>query len=203
MEINKALSQISEIHGHLAKTEVFRGIESKHISLAGVLTVISAYFQPYFVESPNSFLIYWSSIALINIIFASCVISFNYYKRESIFDRKRTLRTVGQFLPSLIGGLFISVALSVVSDNNIRFLPGIWTVLFALGISSSLPFLPKAVGWVAIYFFLASINLFYMINIDLSLSPWGMGLSFGGGLFLAAIILYLNVERKVNVRKRN
>ena len=42
MEIQKALHQISEIHGHLAKSHVYRGYRAVPVALSGVLALVAA-----------------------------------------------------------------------------------------------------------------------------------------------------------------
>ena len=48
MEVNRALDRISEIHDHLAKSEVFRGYRSIPVALSGVVALLAASAQPEF-----------------------------------------------------------------------------------------------------------------------------------------------------------
>ena len=59
-------------------------------------------------------------------------------------------------------------------------LPGLWATTFALGIWSGRPYLPKAVGLVALFYLLAGTWLL-VISDGAVPSPWGMGLTFGIG----------------------
>ncbi len=212
MEINKALDHISEIHRHLSKTEVYRGIGSFPIALSGLITFMAGYFQPHFVAKDDSlaFIIYWSFLALINLTLAFGVISYNYFFRESPIDRKRTRATMGQFLPSVLAGLIITFFLTLdtsihglyydsMSNNEALFyLPGIWATLFGLGILSARPYLARHFIWVALYFFIGGIKLFFMAGDKTSLTPWGMALTFGFGLLLISGVFYWSNERQNN-----
>ncbi len=212
MEIHKALDHISEIHRHLSKTEVYRGIGSFPIALSGLITFMAGYFQPYFVEEsePIAFVVYWSGLALINLVLAFGVISYNYFFRENPVDRKRTRATISQFLPSVLAGLVITFFLtwhvdiilsiegSLTFHPALFYLPGIWTILFGLGILSSRPYLPKHVSWIVLYFFIAGSILLFMGSLGFSIGPWGMALTFGFGLLLISAVFYWNNERQNN-----
>ena len=201
MELNKALSQLTEIHDHLSKSQTYRGITSLPVAIAGLFALIAASAQQYFVEenSPDQFVIYWSSVALITLFITIGVVLYKYFYRESNYHRKLTLKVVGQFFPSIVAGFIVSIALSSQSREFIPFLPGIWTLLFALGILAARPYLPRLLNWVTFFFFCASIQLFLMAPSGESLSPWGMGLSFGIGLILSSILLFWSLERPQNV----
>jgi hypothetical protein len=78
----------------------------------------------------------------------------------------------------------------------IRFLPGLWAILFSLGNFASLPYLPRSIFWLALGYFLAGVVLLGLADSGLSLSPWGMGLTFGGGHIIAAALMYWSLERE-------
>ena len=77
-----------------------------------------------------------------------------------------------------------------------QYLPGLWAVLFSLGVFASRPYLPRIIGWVALYYLVAGTVLLAMAADSTSLSPWGMGLTFGLGQIASGIVLYWNLERK-------
>lgn len=197
MEINKALNQLSEIHRHLAKNEVYRGINPLALFIAGLIALISGLIQNYYFENitPKGFVIYWGAVAFINILIALSFISYNFVFRENRFDRRKTLTTLGQFFPVIGAGFIITLAISFQDSNTIQFLPGIWAILFGLGIFSLRPYLDKQFIWVALFFFLSGIKLLFMTDDKASLSPWGMSITFSIGMILSSIILYWFDER--------
>lgn len=197
MEINKALNQLSEIHRHLSKTEVYRGINPIALTIAGVLALIAGIAQHIYFQniSPQMFVIFWGAIALANILIALIFIGYNFIYRENRFDRRKTLNTLGQFIPVIIGGFIITFVLSYANVETIQYLPGIWAVLFGIGIFSVRPYLDKQFVWVAIFFFVAGIKLFLMVKDGTSLSPWGMAITFSVGMILSSIILFWFDER--------
>jgi len=72
-------------------------------------------------------------------------------------------------------------------------LPGLWAMLFSMGIFASYRLLPKATFWVALFYMIAG-TILLTLGED-ALSPWAMGLPFGAGQLFAAAILYWTLER--------
>jgi hypothetical protein len=55
--------------------------------------------------------------------------------------------------------------------------------------------LPRQVFWVAAYYVLCGLGCLLLGKGENALSPWQMGISFGGGQLLGAAILYWTLER--------
>lgn len=197
MEIDKALNQLSEIHRHLSKSEVYRGINPIALTAAGVMALLAGCIQYFYFSdmSPRIFVIYWGSVAFINIVVALCFIGYNFIYRENRFDRRKTLNTIGQFFPVIIAGFIITLAISATNKSGISYLPGIWAILFGLGIFSVRPYLDKQFIWVAVFFFIAGCKLLIMAVDNSSLSPWGMSITFSVGMIISSVILYWFDER--------
>lgn len=73
-------------------------------------------------------------------------------------------------------------------------LPGLWAAVFGLGVFASRPYLPRAVGWVALYYLLAGVVLLILARPGVP-SPWSVGLTFGFGQAAAAVVLWFHLER--------
>jgi hypothetical protein len=207
-ELARALDQISEIHEQMAKGEVFRGYRPLPIAICGVVGICAAALQQFILpafaaagartgfSAPQSFVMYWVLAAALSAAVPACVIAWRYAVTDDTFGRRTTNRVVGQFLPCIAAGILITAAIFVANDSSIRLLPGLWSALFALGIFSSRPYLPRAAGWVAL-FFLAG-GAFMLTRAEFGYPFLGMclGLVFGLGQFATAAVLYLNIERK-------
>ena len=198
MEIQKALNQISEIHGHLARTDVYRGYRAVPVAFSGVLALVAAAVQTRLSgsESPHSFVIYWVVVAVLSAIVAGGGIVCGYVRQESQFARRRTRTAVGQLLPCFVAGMGVTALMGRPGSDSMQYLPGLWAVLFSLGVFASRPYLPRIIGWVALYYLVAGTVLLAMAADSTSLSPWGMGLTFGLGQIVSGIVLYWNLERK-------
>ena len=74
-------------------------------------------------------------------------------------------------------------------------LPGLWSLVFGLGVFASYRLLPRRVFSVDCYYVLCGCGLLLWGQGDNAFSPWLMGVSFGGGQLLGAAILYWTLER--------
>jgi hypothetical protein len=202
MELNKALSQINEIHGHLAKTEIYRGYRSIPVALNGAVALAAGFLQPMLqpqlLQDPTSpeFATYWVGVALLSALLVGTEIVFNYCFRSGTLERRKTRKVVGQFLPSVVAGIVMTPALAMSGPHHAVLLPGIWAVLFSMGIFASRPYLPGVAGWVALFYLAAGVVLLVLSRQAIHTLAWGMGITFGVGQWFAALVLYWNLERK-------
>ena len=197
MDIDKAVDQISEIHRHLAKSEIFYGYKPGVLLTVGIIAFITAALQTWlFVPASNFiFLIQWLVIGVIILVIISGNILYNYLRRGSNFEIHQMAKVFVQFIPSIIAGVIMSLVLLFLEKSAIEFLPGLWAIIFGLGIFSMRPYLPRMIGFVALFYLLTGGILLCLVHYSLSLLPWGMGLTFGTGHLLAALILKLNIIR--------
>jgi hypothetical protein len=198
MEIDKALEQLEEIHNHVHRSEVYRGYRSILTAAMGLVALGAAFLQARFVMPghPLSFVYFWVTVGAVNFILPVSQILFHYLAYESPLERKKTRMALGQFLPCLLAGAFLTFAVCKTDEGFIVFLPGLWSILFGMGVYASKPYLPGAIHWMAASFFTGGVILLAMVPSGQSLSPWGMGIDFSLGLLAGAWILYFNLERK-------
>ncbi len=204
MQIDTALEQISEIHEHLAKSQIYRGYRTVPVVVSGILAIVAAGVQPFIVSGvdPRSYVLYWTLVAVVAFFIAGGSIIRGYLLEDDPHVRKRTRAVTGQLAPSLAVGVIVTLAFLLAEEQSlVSFLPGIWALLYGLGLFSSKPFLPRMVGWVAVFYILCGCVLLRRA-VGLapgSLSPWATGIPFGVGQLLGGLILYWKLERKRHV----
>jgi hypothetical protein len=193
----EALDQISEIHRHLAKSEVYRGYRPLPVALSGVVGLLAAFLQAPTrgANDPVGFVIYWSAIAIVAAAVGSAEIVFNYVWRESAFGRRTTRVVAAQFAPPLVVAGVATLALTRLSAALVPILPGLWAALFGLGIFAARPYLPRATGWVALFYLTAGAWWLWHMAVAPP-SPWAVGGTFGVGQIFAAVVLWWNLERR-------
>ena len=101
MEIRKAMDQISEIHGHLSRTQSFRGYRAVPTALSGVFALAAAALQESVIgdRPQHYFVIYWLAIALTTASLAGGVIVYRYIRQSNDLLRRRTRTAVGTWRP--------------------------------------------------------------------------------------------------------
>lgn len=199
MELAKALDQIAEIHDQIAKGEVYKGYRPAPVAASGAGGFVAAGLQSWFVVPGDgeSFLRYWTVAGLLCGLVAATGILYNYVAREDSYTRRRSRRVLAQFVPSLAAAVALTAAFSRMNPVPVALLPGLWALLFGLGIFSSRPYLPRAAGWLGLYYLAAGSWL--LLNAGHPAGPgyWGVGLGlvFGLGQLASALMLHLNIER--------
>jgi hypothetical protein len=111
-------------------------------------------------------------------------------------ERRQSRCVIGQFLPAIVAGAIATVGLFRLDPSLAVLFPGLWAVLYGVAIFAARPYLPRASGWVALYFWTAGLMLLWTANGAHVLSPWSVGATFGVGQLLGALTLYWNLERE-------
>lgn len=199
MDVSRALSQIAEIHQQIAKGEMYRGYRSIPVAASGLIGIAAASLQPRDLagRDPIAFVLYWCGVAAVAGLVGVSEIVYNYAAREDDADRRRTRRVVGQFLPGVLGAAAISLCFVRLSAGLVPLLPGLWAICFGIGVFASRPYLPRASGFVALFYYAAGVALLWRARGLESLNGWWVGATFGVGQLLAALVLYWNLERPV------
>ena len=197
MDATRALDQIAEIHRQIAKGEVYRGYRSVPMALSGGIGLCAAWMQPAGLAAadPDGFVVYWTVIAAAAALVGSSEIIYNYIVKEDASARRATRQVVGQLAPSLAAGVLITVAFAQVSAALVPLLPGIWAICFGLGTCACRPYLPRATGWIGLFYLAAGAALLLNARGAAPVTGWWVGGTFGAGQLLAAAVLWWNLER--------
>ena len=97
---------------------------------------------------------------------------------------------VEQFLPAVGAGVLITIALVCFVPAVLWMLPGLWQVIFSLGIFSSCRFLPRPMIAAAAWYLVSGL-VCIVLGDSRALAPWTMGLAYGAGQLLVAGILFV------------
>jgi len=198
MELRDALTQISEIRLQMARTEVFRGYRAMPVAFSGVLALAAAGFQAVWIREPttelSSYLTLWIGAAVISAVAAGTEMVIRVRNSASPWTRQITWLAVEQFVPCLVAGGLLTFVLIRFVDNAVWMLPGLWQILFSLGVFASCRLLPRATFGVAVFYLGSGLACLSLAQGAFALSPWAMGLPFGVGQLLAAAVLYRTLE---------
>lgn len=197
MDATRALDQIAEIHRQMAKGEVYRGYRSLPVAMSGLVGVIGAALQPATLAAgdPMGYLLYWAAIAAAAALVGSSEILYNYAAKEDATGRRQTRRVAGQFLPALAGGAAVAVCFAHLSPTLVALLPGVWAICFGIGIFACRPYLPRASGWIGLFYCASGVTQLWFGRDLAPLNGWWLGGTFGAGQLLAAAVLWWNLER--------
>jgi hypothetical protein len=200
MELRDALTQISEIRRQMARTEVFRGYRAVPVAFSGVLALGAAAIQAAWIANPQeelpAYLALWVGAAVASTVGAGTEMILRARQSLSPWRREITWLAVEQFLPCLVAGGLLTLVLVRFAPESLWMLPGLWQILYSLGVFASCRLLPRATFVVAVFYLATGLTSLALARGPAALSPWAMGLPFGIGQLLAATVLYRTLERR-------
>lgn len=199
MHLDDALMQIADIRLHMRRSAVFRGYRSATVALSGVLALATAAAQPLLVPSPADdlarYLACWVTVAGISVFAAGLHMWWRTLRFELVPARQHALLAIEQFLPSIVVGALLTLCIWLTAPQVGWMLPGLWALVFSMGIFASCRLLPRPVFWVGAWYLGCGCGALLWGRGEHALSPWLMAIGFGGGQMLAAAVLYCTLER--------
>jgi hypothetical protein len=197
-ELRQALDDISAIRSQVARGTQFRGYGPVSIASSGILALLVAAAQVHWAQSPEHdlrlFLVVWISTAAIAVFLSALETVFRVRRVHSGLALEMIQAAVEQFLPCVVVGLLLTVVLMRVAPQDSWMLPGLWAVLFSLGVFASCRFLPRQMFAVGAWYLAAGLVSLLIAAAHHALLPWAMGISFGVGQLLVAAVLYFGFE---------
>jgi ABC-type cobalamin transport system permease subunit len=100
---------------------------------------------------------------------------------------------VAQFLPSVGAGSLLTIVIVRSVPGTLWMLPGLWQIIYSLGVFSSCRFLPRPVAAAGAWYLLTGLASIALGDTR-ALSPWVMGIAYGAGQLLVAGILFFNAK---------
>jgi hypothetical protein len=201
MELREALDQISEIRQRMARGQVFRGYRAVSTAFTAVIAVVTSAAQAAWVPNPgrdvDNYLWLWCGAAVLSLLVVGGEMAIRAVRSGSPMHRQMTMLAVDQFVPCLVAGALVTYAIGKFAGDIVWIMPGLWAVLFSLGVFASRRFLPRGVGIVAGYYLLAGLVCLAIGGRHAAdtLWPWTMAIVFGTGQTLAAGVLWWTLER--------
>jgi hypothetical protein len=190
-DLQEALSVIHSIRNQVARGTEFRGYGPASIASSGVLAMLVAAMQAHWMTKPDltMWLAVWAGTAAVSVLLAG-IETFARARRVHVgFAGEMIEAAVAQFLPAVMVGLLLTVVLVRVAARECWMLPGLWELIFSLGVFASCRFLPRLMFGVGVWYLAAGLFCLAAGSATQSLSPWTMGIPFGVGQLLVAAVL--------------
>jgi len=198
-DLHKALHDITSIRRDLARSTQFRGYGPATLAATGIFAIAAALIQNHWLPDPIShhplaYLRIWGSLAAVCATLTGVQVVTRTRRVHSGLSNEMLRQAVEQFLPALAAGILLTlVLLRHYSPETFWMLPGLWQIVFSLGVFASCRFLPRPMLAAGVWYLFSGLACLSFGNAR-ALSPWTMGLAFGGGQLLIAAILYLTAQ---------
>lgn len=197
-DLNKALGDISSIRRQMARTTEFRGYGPATLAATGVIAILAATAQALWLPDPAAHILLYLAIWVTTAIISATLIGVQTVTRaqriHSGMADEMIHMAVEQFLPSVGAGALLTLVLIRSVPSAFCMLPGLWQIIFSLGVFSSCRFLPRPMIAAGAWYLLSGLTCLALAD-NRALSPWTMGISYGvGQVLVAAILLFTSTE---------
>ena len=205
MRLHDALEQIAEIRQQVGRAVLYRGLRSSAVAVTAGLAWIGAMAQSRLVADPMRDMTGYMAIWFVVAVCSVGAVAWAMVKRSrsggSKLEREQGLEVAERLSPVLGVGAWLTVVLAVWSRDQVWMLPGLWSVLFGLGVLSMRRMLPRLMMVVGMFYLASGLTCLVWAQGSLALSPWAMASTFGVGQALAAGVLFWAFERPAVVEQ--
>jgi len=192
-ELHQALAEIRAIRTQVARGTQFRGYGPRSIAASGLLALGVAAVQARWLSGAghdvSEFLAIWVATAAVSAFMSAWETVTRARRVHDGFAKEMTHAAVEQFLPAIVAGILLTVVLVRAAPQVAWMLPGLWELVFSLGIFASCRFLPGPMFGVGLWYLAAGLACLVVESSHPTLSPWAMGVPFGVGQLLVASVL--------------
>jgi hypothetical protein len=197
-DLGRALGDIRSIRRQLAHSTEFRGYGSTTLASTAVFAALAACAQTLWLPDPAHHILAYIAIWIATAAVSASVIAVQTVTRSqrlhSGMADEMIQMAVEQFLPSVGAGALLTVVLVRDVPSGLWMLPGLWQIIFSLGVFSSCRFLPRAVIAAGAWYLLTGLTCLSLAD-NRALAPWYMGISFGvGQLWVAGVLSFKTQE---------
>ncbi len=192
-ELHRALSEIRSIRGQLARGMEFRGYGPGALAVTGLLAWLAAIAQWSWlgahVTDIHAYLRVWVPTAVIS--FALIVVEAQPRARRvhGGLAPQMMRAALEQFLPPLSAAFLVTIVILLRAPGISWMLPGLWQVIFSLGVFASCRLLPRPIFAVGVWYLACGLGCLALGTRGEALSPWAMGIPFGLGQWMVSLAL--------------
>ena len=196
-DLNKALTDLSHIRRQMARTTEFRGYGPATLAATGLIAICAAAVQarwfPNAASNLRGYMAVWFTTAILSGVLIVVQMRTRARRMHSAIAGEMIEMAVEQFFPALVAGLLVTMVLARFVPHALWMLPGLWQLIYSLGVFSSCRFLPRPVMLGGAWYLLTSLVCLSFGDVR-ALSPWTMGLAYGAGQTIIAAALYAGAE---------
>jgi len=194
-DLHKAIGDISSIRMQVARSTEFRGYGPATLAATGIFAVLAACAQAFWLpDAANhmpAYLGIWITAAVVSAALIGTQTFARTHRIHSGLADEMIRMAVEQFLPSVGAGTLVTFVILRFVPTVDWMLPGLWQIIFSLGVFSSCRFLPRPMLAAGVWYSLTGMGCIALAG-NRALTPWAMGIPYCVGQLLVAGVLYFN-----------
>ena len=196
-DLHKALADIDAIKKQVARGTQFRGYGPVTIAFTGLLSLLAAAAQALWLDDPREqlaeYLIIWIGTAALSVVLIGTETVTRSRRLHSELADEMIHSAIEQLIPVGVAGALLTFVLLRFAPESLWLMPGLWQILFSLGIFASCRFLPRALFVVGAWYLGTGLVCIAIAASGGTWSPWLMGIPFGVGQLMMAGILHYSL----------
>ena len=200
-DLHRALADISSMRRQVARATEFRGYGPATLAGTALFATVAAVAQARWVPDPANHFASYLGIWILTAVASAGLIWMQMQTRSrrihSGLADEMIRMAVEQFLPSAVAGALITAVLARYVPQALWMLPGLWQIVYSLGVFSSCRFLPRPMLAAGVWYLLTGLACL-ALGEGRTLSPWAMGVPYAVGQLLVAGILLLSSHGSEN-----
>jgi hypothetical protein len=196
-ELDRALADITAIRSQLARGTQFRGYGPMTVAATGFVAMGAAALQALWLPDPESALLEYVGIWVATAAISTFLIGVEMVARSrrihSGLADEMIHAATEQFVPAGVAGALLTFVLFRFAPQSLWMLPGLWQIVFSLGIFASCRSLPRPMFAAGVWYLAAGLASLAWANGVNAYSPWAMAVPYGIGQLFIAAVLYRSV----------
>ncbi len=146
-DLNRALVDIQNIRRQVAQATEFRGYGPSTLFATALVAIAAGGTQSYWLpepaQHPAEYVALWLSTGLVCAAMIAAQMLTRANRLHSGMADEMIRMAVSQFLPAAVAGVALPLVLLRVPHSAFWMLPGLWQILFSLGVFASCRCLPR------------------------------------------------------------
>jgi hypothetical protein len=178
----------------MARGAEFRGYGPATVAATGVLAMLAAGVQAFWLPDPATdvlaYLVLWLMAAVISVALIGIEMVARTRRIHSGLADEMIHAATEQFLPAGVAGVLLTVVLYRFAPQTLWMLPGLWQIVFSLGLFAACRSLPRPMFAAAVWYLGTGLASLAFASGAHAFSPYAMAVPYGIGQLYIAIVLY-------------
>ena len=196
-DLDKALADITAIRSQMARDTEFRGYGPATVAATGLLALLAGAVQALWLADPvsevSAYLALWIATATFSAILVGIEMVARTRRIHTGLADEMIHAAIEQFMPAGVAGALITFVIWRFAPQSLWMLPGLWQIVFSLGVFASCRSLPRPMLGVGAWYLAAGLANVALASEQHAFSPWAMAVPFGAGQFFMAVVVYRNI----------
>ena len=197
-ELDKALADITAIKSQMARGTQFRGYGPATVALTAFVALGAGALQHMIIGDPKAsvgaYVALWIGAAIVSVVVVGIEMVSRSRRMYRGFADEMIHSAIEQFIPAGAAGVLLTVVICLYAPQAGWMLPGLWQIVFSLGLFAACRSLPRAMFAVPVWYLASGLFALAFANESHSFLPLVMALPFSVGQLAMAAILYANMD---------